>query len=59
MDSWKFFDLLLDKAGVVVTPGAGFGACGEGYVRISAFNSRGKVQLAMRLMEAVSSELRI
>ncbi len=58
MDSWKFFDLLLDKAGVVVTPGAGFGACGEGYVRFSAFNSREQVELAMRKMEAVASVLR-
>jgi LL-diaminopimelate aminotransferase len=58
MDSWKFFDLLLDKAGVVVTPGAGFGACGEGYVRISAFNSREKVELAMQKIEAVASDLR-
>jgi LL-diaminopimelate aminotransferase len=41
-----------------VTPGAGFGACGEGYVRISAFNSREKVELAMQKMEAVASELR-
>ncbi|MGA8239830.1 MAG: LL-diaminopimelate aminotransferase, partial [Desulfobacterales bacterium] len=38
-DSWKFFDLLLEKAGVVCTPGAGFGKCGEGFIRISAFNS--------------------
>jgi LL-diaminopimelate aminotransferase len=38
-DSWKFFDTLLEKANVVCTPGAGFGKCGEGYVRISAFNS--------------------
>jgi LL-diaminopimelate aminotransferase len=58
MDSWKFFDLLLDKAGVVVTPGSGFGACGEGYVRISAFNSREKVELAMQKMEAAASNLR-
>src|SRR5271157_3119850 len=57
-DSWKFFDLLLDKAGVVVTPGAGFGSCGEGYVRISAFNSREQVERAMQKMEAVASELR-
>ncbi len=57
-DSWKFFDLLLDKAGVVVTPGAGFGACGEGYVRISAFNSRENVERAMQKMEGVASELR-
>ena len=36
-DSWEFFDLLLTKAQVVTTPGAGFGKCGEGHVRISAF----------------------
>jgi LL-diaminopimelate aminotransferase len=59
MDSWKFFDRLLDRAGVVVTPGAGFGTCGEGYVRISAFNSREKVELAMKKMEGVASELRL
>ena len=47
MDSWQFFDLLLDKAGVVCTPGAGFGKCGEGYIRLSAFNSFEKVSLAM------------
>jgi LL-diaminopimelate aminotransferase len=40
IDSWKFFDLLLEKAGVVCTPGAGFGKCGEGFIRISAFNKR-------------------
>lgn len=45
--SWEFFDLLLTKAGVVCTPGAGFGTCGEGYVRISAFNDFEKVQEAM------------
>jgi LL-diaminopimelate aminotransferase len=39
MDSWKFFDMLLENAGVVCTPGAGFGRCGEGYIRLSAFNS--------------------
>ena len=58
MESWKFFDLLLDKAGVVVTPGAGFGTCGEGYVRISAFNSREKVELAMKKMEESAASLR-
>ncbi len=46
-DSWEFFDLLLNKAGVVCTPGAGFGKCGEGYIRISAFNSFDNVQEAM------------
>jgi LL-diaminopimelate aminotransferase len=46
-DSWKFFDLLLEKASVVCTPGAGFGKCGQGYIRISAFNEYGKVEEAM------------
>jgi LL-diaminopimelate aminotransferase len=46
-DSWEFFDLLLERAAVVCTPGSGFGACGEGYVRISAFNSRENVAQAM------------
>jgi LL-diaminopimelate aminotransferase len=46
-DSWEFFDLLLEKAGVVCTPGAGFGTCGEGYIRISAFNSRENVDKAL------------
>jgi len=58
MESWKFFDLLLEHAGVVVTPGAGFGTCGEGYVRVSAFNSREKVDLAMNKMEKAASFLR-
>jgi len=46
-DSWEFFDLLLERAQVVCTPGAGFGRCGEGHVRISAFNSREKVEEAL------------
>ena len=46
-DSWEFFDLLLNQAQVVCTPGAGFGKCGEGHVRISAFNSRGNVETAL------------
>lgn len=36
-DSWSFFDFLLNEAGVVGTPGAGFGKCGEGYFRLSSF----------------------
>ncbi len=52
MDSWQFFDLMLDKAGVVCTPGAGFGRCGEGFVRISAFNSRGNVEKALDRIRA-------
>lgn len=52
MSSWEFFDLLLNEAGVVCTPGAGFGKCGEGYIRISAFNSYEKVQEAMDRIKA-------
>ena len=47
MDSWTFFDLLLEKANVVCTPGVGFGRCGAGFVRISAFNDHENVQKAM------------
>ncbi len=46
-DSWAFFDELLEKAGVVCTPGVGFGKCGAGYIRISAFNSHENVEKAM------------
>jgi LL-diaminopimelate aminotransferase len=51
-DSWEFFDLLLNQAGVVCTPGAGFGLCGEGHVRISAFNSRANVENALKRIAA-------
>ena len=51
-DSWEFFDLLLHKAQVVTTPGAGFGKCGEGHVRISAFNSRVNVETALARIAA-------
>jgi len=47
MDSWGFFDHLLSNAHVVGTPGSGFGAAGEGYFRLSAFNSRANVEAAM------------
>lgn len=50
-DSWAFFDDLLNQAGVVCTPGAGFGKCGEGYIRISAFNSYENVVEAMDRIE--------
>lgn len=39
MDSWEFFDLLLNEANVVGTPGSGFGPSGEGYLRLTAFNT--------------------
>ena len=46
--SWDFFNKLLNDIQLVVTPGVGFGLCGEGYIRISSFNSRENV------LEAVS-----
>ncbi len=52
-DSWAFFDKLLNQAAVVCTPGAGFGKCGEGYVRISAFNSFENVKAAMQRISEV------
>ncbi len=51
-DSWEFFDELLEKAGVVCTPGAGFGKCGQGYIRLSAFNSKANVEKAMERIAA-------
>jgi LL-diaminopimelate aminotransferase len=48
--SWQFFDQILSQCHVVCTPGSGFGASGEGYVRLSAFNSRENVEEAMRRM---------
>ena len=54
-DSWEFFDTLLNDAGVVCTPGAGFGKCGEGYIRLSAFNSYENVVEAMeRIKKALA-----
>lgn len=48
LSSWDFFDKLLQTCNVVGTPGSGFGAAGEGYFRISAFNSRDAVNEAMQ-----------
>ncbi len=45
--SWELFDRLLDHAHVIGTPGAGFGSCGEGYFRLSAFAKRDRVTDAM------------
>jgi LL-diaminopimelate aminotransferase len=46
--SWEMFDRMLHEANVVITPGSGFGAAGEGYFRISAFNSRANVEEVAR-----------
>ena len=51
LSSWDFFDKLLQTTYVVGTPGSGFGAAGEGYFRISAFNSRENVEEAMKRIQ--------
>lgn len=52
--SWEFFDQLLSQAHLVGTPGSGFGAAGEGYFRLSAFNSRANVEEAVaRIQKAI------
>ena len=52
LTSWQMFDRMLRELNVVITPGAGFGAQGEGYFRISAFNSRANAEeVARRLRD--------
>ena len=52
LSSWEAFDKILQEANVVVTPGSGFGSQGEGYFRVSAFNSReNAIEAARRLRE--------
>jgi LL-diaminopimelate aminotransferase len=53
LKSWEFFDRLLATANVVGTPGSGFGPSGEGYFRLSAFNSRENVDEALSRMRQV------
>jgi len=55
MSSWDFFDKLLQQAHLVGTPGSGFGASGEGYFRLSAFNSRANVEEAVARFQKVVS----
>ncbi|MBQ8136445.1 MAG: LL-diaminopimelate aminotransferase [Clostridia bacterium] len=51
--SWAFFDLLLDRAHVVGTPGEGFGPSGEGYFRLTAFNTLEKTQEAIERIQTI------
>lgn len=51
--SWAVFDKMLQEANIVTTPGSGFGPAGEGYFRISAFNSRENAQEAARRLSAL------
>ncbi|MGD9417513.1 MAG: LL-diaminopimelate aminotransferase [Verrucomicrobiota bacterium JB025] len=53
VDSWGMFDKMLNEAQVVVTPGSGFGSAGEGYFRVSAFNSRDNVEEVCRRLKAL------
>jgi LL-diaminopimelate aminotransferase len=53
LSSWDMFDRMLGEAQVVITPGSGFGSAGEGYFRISAFNSRENVEEVCRRLAAV------
>ncbi len=56
MTSWEFFDQLLEKSHIVGTPGSGFGAAGEGYFRLSAFNSLENTQTAIeRIQKSVAA----
>ena len=57
MTSWEFFDYLLEKTGVVGTPGAGFGPCGEGYFRLTAFGNAEKTKIAAELLKKAIMEL--
>ena len=52
-DSWAAFDAILKGANVVTTPGAGFGRAGEGYIRISSFNSRENVMEAVERLRTI------
>ena len=54
MESWDFFDLLLDEANIVGTPGSGFGPSGEGYLRLTAFNTLENTKEAMSRISKLS-----
>ena len=53
LGSWDMFDKMLEEAQVVVTPGSGFGSAGEGYFRVSAFNSRENVEEVCKRLSAL------
>ena len=56
MTSWQFFDHLLSQAHLVGTPGSGFGAAGEGYFRLSAFNSRANTEEAVTRIQKILAD---
>ncbi len=51
--SWEFFDELLTKAKIISIPGAGFGSCGEGYVRFSAFAPKKDIEIALNRLKEI------
>ena len=53
IDSWTFFDRLLNEAALVTTPGVGFGPSGEGYVRLTAFGSHENCAEALQRIAAL------
>ena len=53
-DSWTFFDHLLEQCQVVSTPGVGFGRCGEGFVRFSAFSNRENCEEALKRLYSLA-----
>lgn len=53
MTSWDFFDYLLENANVVGTPGSGFGPCGEGYLRLTAFGTNKNTLVALERIKAL------
>ena len=57
MKSWEFFDWLLENCGVVGTPGVGFGECGEGYFRLTAFGDAEKTKVAAQRIKAAIKAL--
>lgn len=57
MESWDFFDILLQRAQIIGTPGAGFGACGEGYFRFSCFGSPAETETAAARLREVCKQL--
>ena len=57
MKSWEFFDWLLENCGVVGTPGVGFGECGEGYFRLTAFGDAEKTKVAAQRIKAAIQAL--
>ena len=57
MGSWEFLEILLDRYGVVMTPGAGFGPSGEGFMRISCFGDADETKRGIEYVAALCKEI--